>query len=247
MLCVDVAEDVRMVHLRRRPNPPCLQTAISRCRSEAFMGLSHADRLALVFTSLYDGLEAASSPCPTPRSSAVFPAGASRTTVLERAEGKSRGDAAAVSLSQSCSPRGVSRCYGKGKPRAGGERRGKPGEESQQNERPQSDRNPVSVDTVGAGSEEGGQNKNRRVLRGRVKASYVGSNVEALPVWGGLDTIAGCSLLVECRTPAQWRAGEFQPSGQVSFRYILVRTMPPVLSKRVCTHLSKGAAFSPAI
>ena len=48
-----------------------------------------------------------------------------------------------------------------------------------------------------------------------MKASYVGPNVEALPVWGALDAIAGSSLLVDCRTPAQWRADEYRPTAQV--------------------------------
>lgn len=57
--------------------------------------------------------------------------------------------------------------------------------------------------------------RHHRVVRGGVKASYVGPNVEALPVWGGLDAIAGSSLLVDCRTPAQWRADEYRPTAQV--------------------------------
>lgn len=54
-----------------------------------------------------------------------------------------------------------------------------------------------------------------RVVRGGVKVSFVGPNVEALPVWGALDAIAGSTLLVDCRTPAQWRAGEHRPTAQV--------------------------------
>lgn len=54
-----------------------------------------------------------------------------------------------------------------------------------------------------------------RTIRGGVKASYVGPNVKALPVWGALDAIAGSSLLVDCRTPAQWRADEYRPTAQV--------------------------------
>lgn len=55
-----------------------------------------------------------------------------------------------------------------------------------------------------------------RVVRGGVKASYVGPNVEALPVWGALDAIAGSALLVDCRTPAQWRADEYRPTAKVA-------------------------------
>ena len=54
-----------------------------------------------------------------------------------------------------------------------------------------------------------------RVIRGGVKASFVGPNVEALPVWGALDAIAGSALLVDCRTPAQWRAEDYRPTAQV--------------------------------
>lgn len=61
-----------------------------------------------------------------------------------------------------------------------------------------------------------------------MKASYVGPNVEALPVWGALDAIAGSSLLVDCRTPAQWRADEYRPTAQVGASRVL-RT-PPVSS-----------------
>eukprot|EP00752_Nemacystus_decipiens_P018220 g16349.t1 len=56
--------------------------------------------------------------------------------------------------------------------------------------------------------------RQHRSIRGGVKASYVGPNVEALPVWGALDAIAGSSLLVDCRTPAQWRADEYRPTAQ---------------------------------
>lgn len=48
-----------------------------------------------------------------------------------------------------------------------------------------------------------------------MKASFVGPNVEGLPVWGALDAIAGSSLLVDCRTPAQWRAEIYPPTEQV--------------------------------
>lgn len=49
-----------------------------------------------------------------------------------------------------------------------------------------------------------------------MKASFVGDNVQALPVWGALDAIAGTSLLVDCRTPAQWRPEEYRPTAQVT-------------------------------
>lgn len=56
-----------------------------------------------------------------------------------------------------------------------------------------------------------------------MKASYVGANVEALPVWGALDAIAGSSLLVDCRTPAQWRADEYRPTAQVVYMRLIFR------------------------
>ncbi|CAN0142687.1 unnamed protein product [Ectocarpus sp. 13 AM-2016] len=59
------------------------------------------------------------------------------------------------------------------------------------------------------------QRRRHRVIRGNVKASFVGPNVEGLPVWGALDAIAGSSLLVDCRTPAQWRAETYPPTEQV--------------------------------
>lgn len=59
-----------------------------------------------------------------------------------------------------------------------------------------------------------------RGVAGNVKASFVGANVEELPVWGGLDWIAGTALLVDCRTPEQWRTEQFQPTAPVSFRGI---------------------------
>lgn len=43
----------------------------------------------------------------------------------------------------------------------------------------------------------------------------MGANVEALPVWGGLEGLVGSSLLVDCRTPAQWRVEEFRPTEEV--------------------------------
>ncbi|CAM9537572.1 unnamed protein product [Ectocarpus sp. 12 AP-2014] len=58
------------------------------------------------------------------------------------------------------------------------------------------------------------QRRRHRVIRGNVKASFVGPNVEGLPVWGALDAIAGSSLLVDCRTPAQWRAETYPPTEQ---------------------------------
>lgn len=36
-------------------------------------------------------------------------------------------------------------------------------------------------------------------------------------MWGGLDWIAGTDLLVDCRTPEQWRAEHFQPTAPVGF------------------------------
>lgn len=59
------------------------------------------------------------------------------------------------------------------------------------------------------------QSTDCRTIRGGVKASFVGVNVDALRVWGGLDAIAGSSLLVDCKTPSQWKAEEFRPTGQV--------------------------------
>ena len=72
-----------------------------------------------------------------------------------------------------------------------------------------------AVDVPPGGERGGGACESRRVIRGTVRASHVGVNVEALPVWGGLDAVAGSSLLVDCRTPAQWRADGFKPTPQV--------------------------------
>lgn len=60
--------------------------------------------------------------------------------------------------------------------------------------------------------------RQHRAIRGGVKASFVGPNVEALPVWGALDAIAGSTLLLDCRTPAQWRPEEYRPTAQVGRR-----------------------------
>lgn len=54
-----------------------------------------------------------------------------------------------------------------------------------------------------------------RRVGGGVKASFLGGNVESLPVWGGLDLIAGSTLLVDCKTPGQWRTEEFRPMDEV--------------------------------
>lgn len=87
------------------------------------------------------------------------------------------------------------------------------------------DLSPACPPDDGSGEDERRRSRRRpgqhRVIRGVVKASYVGPNVEALPIWGALDAIAGSSLLVDCRTPAQWRADEYQPTAQVVMRTFL--------------------------
>lgn len=124
------------------------------------MGLCNEDRLAIVFTALYDGLVAAGDKAATPTTAATPQTShISLPGTTERGLGPEVGNKAV---------------------------------------------------------EEGGvTHDSGSVVRGSVKASFVGANIWALPVWGGLSPIAGTSLLVECRTPAQWQSQEFRPTEQV--------------------------------
>ncbi|CAN0112369.1 unnamed protein product, partial [Laminaria digitata] len=225
--------------------------------SDAFIGLSHADRLAIVFTALHDGLPA--TPTPTTattstdtntntntdtntnnntntatstaaaaasnasayRSRAPSTPGESRFKTPEPTRGHATGTAQPPPTANPDSrprtvggpesgpaflPGGKKTGGGEGGDSEGGGGPGGGGERG--------------VGKGGGGEGGGGERRGgmyesrRRAIRGAVKASHVGVNVEALPVWGGLDAVAGSSLLVDCRTPAQWRADGFQPTPQ---------------------------------
>lgn len=223
--------------------------------SDVFEGLSHADRLALVFTALHDEL-AATSPPPPPdggnvsllhpgsdseRGGGEGEARAARERRREEAQGEGGGE---VVAERDRDRQGIESGHGEGDDNSGREREqegvggiregnGASNSPSRRGDAAPTPSHDVSADALdpGAawpaddGSGEGNpRTDNRRwrprpqqhrVIRGGVKASYVGSNVEALPVWGALDAIAGSSLLVDCRTPAQWRADEYRPTAQV--------------------------------
>lgn len=269
--------------------------------SDAFEGLSHADRLALVFTALHDELVATSPPpppsprptSPTNTSPQLSPSSTTRPDtpkatrveppVNDGKERRKRTSADIVDLNnlstdgESVFPRHPGGEHGRedsdGEARAAREKRGERGQgEGEGQAEAETDRNRQGVeggdrkdDGSGRGSEREGvgglragnaessstrrpvetadavdpgaaspandgseeesrvdnsrqrrrRQRQHRVIRGGVKASYVGTNVEALPVWGALDAIAGSSLLVDCRTPAQWRADEHRPTAQV--------------------------------
>lgn len=196
--------------------------------SDAFAGLSHTDRLALVFTTLHDGLavtSATTSP-PSPHSRAST-AGTSRPATPKRS---ARGGVAAARLPtdkstvrlQSSNAKKISSHHGPEE--EGGLEDGVILPRSLQTVEAKE----VSSRNVTTGGGKEGAHGNigwHRVIRGWIKASLVGANVEELPVWGGLDAMAGSSLLVDCRTPAQWRAEKFPPSEQVIF--FLFMHFPP--------------------
>ncbi|CAB1110136.1 unnamed protein product [Ectocarpus sp. CCAP 1310/34] len=279
----------------RGPKPPMmtqltmLETHISiLVVSDAFTGLSHADRLALVFTTLHNELAASAHPPPslpdvrtnafssplpfsnTPPSSLLPQATKAKKTPTALApdaveEGRGDHSVADGTDGRPNARRGVSvqspghhdesNRAGAGRPHgvavgtgekservvaAGGERQageeeGSSGgggiEEGGRNDVSNGRGLPVGtaslssvhpvIPTGGINSQEergkdGDQRQRRRhrVIRGNVKASFVGPNVEGLPVWGALDAIAGSSLLVDCRTPAQWRAETYPPTEQ---------------------------------
>ncbi|CAM9998277.1 unnamed protein product [Ectocarpus fasciculatus] len=280
----------------RGPKPPgmtqltMLQTHISiLVVSDAFTGLSHADRLALVFTSLHDELAAPAHPPPsllpvnstnafsspvpssnTPPSPFLSPATKAKKTAtpltpvsVERGrrdhsvadEADDRSNARSGVSVQNPGHHDESKRAGAGRSHGtavgsgksservvagAGERRAGEAEWSGGGEREKGGRNVVSnggghpvgtaspsrvrpvIPVGGINSQEERrkdgdprQRRRHRVIRGNVKASFVGPNVEGLPVWGALDAIAGSSLLVDCRTPAQWRAEAYPPTEQV--------------------------------
>ncbi|CAM9810654.1 unnamed protein product, partial [Ectocarpus sp. 4 AP-2014] len=279
----------------RGPKPPgmtqltMLQTHMSiLVVSDAFTGLSHADRLALVFTTLHNELAASAHPphslpdrstnafsspllsSNTPPSSLLSPATKAKKTataltpdsveggrrdpsVADEADDHSNARSSASVQSPEYHdesnragagrPHGVAVGTGESSERvvaAGGERQA--GEEEGSNcggGREEGGRNDVSnggrlpVGTASPSSvhpvvptgdinsreerrkdSDRRQRRRHRFIRGNVKASFVGPNVEGLPVWGALDAIAGSSLLVDCRTPAQWRAETYPPTEQ---------------------------------
>lgn len=125
-----------------------------------FIGLCNEDRLAIVFTALFDGLVAAGDEAAPPT-------------------------AAATPQTSHISLPGTPECG-------------------------------LGPEVGNKAVEAGGVTRySSSVVRGSVKASFVDANIWALPVWGGLSPIAGTSLLVECRTPAQWQAQHFRPTEQV--------------------------------
>lgn len=264
--------------------------------SDVFEGLSHADRLALVFTALHDELAATSPPPSAPPPPLSSPSAASPTSsphtrpqpipsstrpttpkakseeppATEGNDAHEGTSADTFDMDNQSTDRGSvpvrprggdgERAGGEGEARAaareiGGEGglgeeeevdidRERPGTEGSDREGDGSGREGEreGVDDPAEGGGESGttirsddgsgeddrrtENSRRqrrrprqhRVIRGGVKASYVGPNVETLPVWGALDAIAGSSLLVDCRTPAQWRPHEYRPTAQVGFR-----------------------------
>lgn len=136
--------------------PPPPRPYLSFAASEVFIGLCNEDRLAIVFTALFDGLIAAGDEAAPPTAAAT-----PQTSHIDLPGMPERG---------------------------------------------------LGNKAVEAGSATRDSGSG---VRGSVKASFVGANIWALPVWGGLYSIAGTSLLVECRTPAQWQARRFLPTEQV--------------------------------
>ncbi|CAM9183903.1 unnamed protein product, partial [Hapterophycus canaliculatus] len=273
----------------RGPKPPglnqhtMLQTHMSvLVVSDTFVGLSHADRLALVFTALHDGLAAHVHPVPSPLSpsssttTTISPLPSPRTptpsfprptetssTAMKmpeqeetdtNAEGGRAGATSEGSGNRKClslqhtgeDTRGQGGRAGivpsdgteeekgrqaavkeKGYGEEEGQGQGEGGNSETRKKRKNQEGNEAEkegsgCDGIGKHRMISDQQRTRRrhmkgqhgVIRGGVKASFVGPNVQALPVWGALDAIAGSSLLVDCRTPAQWRPEEYRPTGQ---------------------------------
>ncbi|CBJ25867.1 conserved unknown protein [Ectocarpus siliculosus] len=293
----------------RGPKPPgmtqltMLQTHISiLVVSDAFTGLSHADRLALVFTTLHNELAASARPPPslpdnstnafssplpssnTPPSSLLSPATKAKKTATaltpDSVEGGRRDPSVADEADdRSNARRGVSvqspgyhdeskraaagrphsiRVVAAGGERQVGEEKGSSGgggrEEGGRNDVSNGGRLPVGtaspssvhpiipIGDINSQEErrkdgDRRQRRRHRVIRGNVKASFVGQNVEGLPVWGALDAIAGSSLLVDCRTPAQWRAETFPPTQQD--RCLVHRQGPGALYVHSRSHINE--------
>lgn len=224
--------------------------------SDAFIGLSHADRLALVFTALHNGLPATTATATTAATTTTTTTALSTSSLYSywpstpqtpeetRPESSkwARGDGKNPTQSPATSPdsrtprtgrlplRGEEGAIGRRVAQQDGcgeeeeDTRGEGEDGVPHDARPPG---PKARATQFSGLEKGsavfvddergdGASESRhRVIRGAVRASLVGRNVEALPVWGGLDAVAGSALLVDCRTPAQWRADGFQPTPQV--------------------------------
>lgn len=184
----------------RCPRGQCLQDRNLRCPrladvstdkpsgSDSFHGLCHSDRLALVFEALHRGLAAQMG------SSAARPGAPREGNMSPRSPpGNARG-------SDSIHVGGKSGSWAMAS-----------------HDRPSSRRHGSSPCSSRVANVYGPRLplvSSARVV-GAVKASFLGQNVEALPVWGGLDRIAGTTLLVECKTRGQWRPDLFPPTEKV--------------------------------
>lgn len=219
--------------------------------SGAFSGLSHMDRLALVFEALHQGLAAAAvtttvssfdasiaasplpnpsntpSPSVSPRIDTSIPSVLARRPPAELTS-SDRGRGGGSASSKIGRERGTNPGRLKSKHEDGVAR------SPSQNNSPRRDGDGVTAAAI----QKGGMSLQlppprvalsecRGRVGGGVKASFLGRNVESLPVWGGLEWKMGSTLLVDCRTPAQWRAEDFRPSAEV--RHLAFNVMAVVV------------------
>lgn len=193
-------------------NSPLPSSVHAVLRSNKFVGLSHADRVAMVFEALHDGLAAGQHPLLSPASS--YPP-SSPTDGASECRSAPRDSPASSQLQTptNCAARMKSN-------RAESAERARYGRQAQENFAHQALPPNETFRRVPTTTPE--QLRPRmpldgvRGVRGAIKASYLGRNVESLPVWGGLDGVQGATLLLDCRTPAQWRPRDFPASQEAS-------------------------------
>ena len=186
-------------------------TLVCSTRSEVFKGLCNDERLAIVFMALFDGLvaEAGKNDATLNATTTSQRSGLSRSACSERGRGLKH-DKYPIEVDDPSKTAAAS-----GSPTLR-KRNGSTVNLSRSNSSFPEGVFSIDADVATENSGEGGVGTyTDDAVRAGVKASFIGANVRALPVWGGLGLIAGTSLLVECRTPAQWQPQKFRPTGQV--------------------------------